>query len=53
MPSQTNGITVRESPQPEFCNTIRVKADIPPQGRDLKRTFDHPAQYLKSYDAHS
>src|SRR6476620_1213342 len=28
MPSQTNGITVRESPQPEFCNTIRLRADI-------------------------
>src|SRR6476646_5957430 len=28
MPSQTNGITVRESPQPEFCNTIYLEADI-------------------------
>lgn len=28
MPSQTNGITVRESPQPEFCNTITSRADL-------------------------
>ena len=28
MPSSTNGITVRESSQWEFCNTIGGKADI-------------------------
>src|SRR5436189_6234478 len=28
MPSQLNGITVRESSQPEFCNTIDDRADI-------------------------
>jgi hypothetical protein len=26
-PSKPNGITVRDSPQPEFCNTIGGKAD--------------------------
>src|SRR4051795_4428954 len=28
MPPQTNGITNRESSQPEFCNTIAATADI-------------------------
>jgi hypothetical protein len=28
MPSQVDGITVRESSQSEFCNTIALKADI-------------------------
>jgi hypothetical protein len=28
MPPQTNGITVRESSQPEFCNTITPKAEV-------------------------
>jgi hypothetical protein len=27
-PSQPNGITARDSSQPEFCNTISLKADI-------------------------
>jgi len=26
-PSKPNGITVRDSPQPEFCNTIPPEAD--------------------------
>jgi hypothetical protein len=26
----------RSTPQKDFCNTIRGKADIPPQGRDFR-----------------
>jgi len=40
MPSQTNGITVRESPQPEFCNTIKGKADLA-VGRIEVRKWTH------------
>jgi len=42
-PSKPNGITVRDSPQPEFCNTINCKADLgtraPKSENDPKRTL--------------